>query len=93
MACRPVAGWYSLTTLYVEYTLEMVLEEYQDHPALRTYVESACAYVAKKWEPNTEERGAAEDWAIRLVAEYARDDGIILTPITAHGDTACDALA
>lgn len=82
LECRQAAGWYALLTLSVQDTLEAALQEYQDHPWLRDYVASACAQVSRKWEPSGDERWVAQDWAIRLVAEYAAEDDVVLTPLT-----------
>jgi hypothetical protein len=84
--CERDAGWYPLLILSVDDALQSALDEYRDHPKLRSYIVSACERVHRKWEGNSEERYTALEWATRLATEWAAEDGIAFTPI----DTAAE---
>ena len=78
--CEAAAGWYSLETFSVDRCLETALNCYwQDHPELKSLVQSACARVASKWSSEGHAADAAEDWALDLVGEFAAARGIALT--------------
>jgi len=76
--CTP-AGWHPLLILSVEDTLEEALEEYEDHPALRSIISQACMHVAQKWEDNSDTLYHAKKWALEFAEQYAKQDGIPLT--------------
>jgi len=73
-----VAGLFSLESFDQESVLESATERCGEHAALPDLVARACRRVASKWNSDGETRGAAEDWALDLVAEYAAADGIEL---------------
>ena len=77
--CQAVAGWFPLEEFSVDSCLETALDcHWQPHPELENLVRSACAHVAGKWESDGHAAGAAEDWALDLVAEFAQARGIDL---------------
>jgi hypothetical protein len=77
--CQAAAGWYPLEGLSVDNCLETALDCYwQDHPELESIVQSACAYVASKWEANGHSAAPAQDRALDLVVEFAQSRGISL---------------
>lgn len=45
---------------------------------LREVAIRACQRVAQKWKSDGETAGAAQDWALSLISEYAADAGITL---------------
>jgi hypothetical protein len=77
--CQAVAGWFPLETLCVDSCLQTALDcHWQPHPELESLVLSACERVASKWSSTGDAAGAAEDWALDLVADYAHARGIEL---------------
>jgi hypothetical protein len=77
--CQPAAGWFPLETFSVEVCLQMALDCYwQDHPDLKSLVQSACERVASKWSSDGHATDVAEDWALDLVGDFARARGIDL---------------
>jgi hypothetical protein len=81
--CQAAAGWYPLETLSVDSCLQTALGvHWQNHPELESLIHYACARVASKWESNGYAAGAAEDWALDLIGEFAEARGIRLTPLT-----------
>jgi hypothetical protein len=80
--CQAAAGWYPLETLSVDSCLQTALGvHWQDHPELESLVQYACDRVASKWDSNGHAAGAAEDWALDLIQDFARARGIQLTPL------------
>jgi hypothetical protein len=78
-AAMSVHGCYPLAELSVESTLERAREQYGDNPALEQLVRDACARVWSKWSGDCgDTSGAAEDWAMNLVRDYADSRGIEL---------------
>jgi hypothetical protein len=76
--CEHPAGWYPLLVLEVDDVLEQALEDFDDHPGLRSLLAQACARVASKWECHGDELWNAQRWAIDLAEGYATADGIRL---------------
>jgi hypothetical protein len=78
-ACMRVHGVYPLVEFCVEDTLNRAREKYGDVPELEELVRDACGRVWNKWSGDYgDTSGAAEDWAMDLVRDYARDRGITL---------------
>jgi hypothetical protein len=73
-----LAGSYGLEALSEETVLERVVERYGDVEGLSGLVQCACQHVWSKWSSDGHMTGAAEDWAMDLIAEYAKQDGIEL---------------
>lgn len=77
--CRAVAGSYPLVTFSVEDVLDHAQDEYGEHPALPALAAWAADRVWQKWSGDDgETAGAAIDWAVRLVGDYAAEEGIEL---------------
>lgn len=79
--CQHTAGTYCLVSLDSESVLEAARDRWNDHPALPGLCDSAASRVASKWEDHTEVRSSCEDWALDLVEDYARGEGVILTEL------------
>jgi hypothetical protein len=75
------AGYYSLECLSLDTVCERAAEKWGEVPGMREWAVDAAARVARKWESGGDAVYAAEDWALDLVKEYARDDGIELVEI------------
>lgn len=76
--CQHIAGSYALETLSVASVLTMAQERYGDDPSLAGFAAQACHRVWNRWNSSGDQTGAAEDWAMDLIAEYAADDSIKL---------------
>lgn len=76
--CTIFSGRYSLEELDRQSVLEQCRERFGDHPELAQVVTDACERTWSKWDSSGDLTGAAEDWAMRLVQEYAADRGITL---------------
>lgn len=77
-----VKGEYSLESISVDSVLEDALERWEAAPCLERLVEEAVARVANKWESSGNISGGASEWAISLVKEYARDQGVKLIEVS-----------
>lgn len=74
-----IAGIYGLVTLSESSVLERARDLYGDAPGLDQWAAEACARVdSKHGGGDGETTGAAEDWALELIAEYAERDGVTL---------------
>jgi hypothetical protein len=73
-------GEWPLACLNLDSVLSIARDKWQDHPDLIRLAEEACHRVWYKWSSTgTEDAvGAAEDWALDLIAEYAETEGIDL---------------
>jgi len=80
--CMIRAGSYPLEYLDESTVLDLLLDEYQDHPALEALVHAACQRVWSKWDSTGHAANAAEDWALDLVRHYAKQDGVPLIATT-----------
>jgi hypothetical protein len=76
--CEHIAGWHALVTLTVEDALEATRGRVAYHPELPRFAAAACSRVASKWSGADDTLCAACDWAVDLVEQYARDEGIPL---------------
>jgi hypothetical protein len=76
--CQQIAGFYPLEVFTVDGVLNTFRDCYGDHPELERLARDAAARVANKWSGNGDCAGTAEDWAIDLIFEYAKADGIEL---------------
>ena len=79
--CQHLSGFYPLSVFTREAVLRECRERWGDAPELPGLVEAACRRVAGKWSGDGEDGGAAESWAMELVAEYAAADGVVLTDL------------
>ena len=73
-----LVGSYPLEEISAGAVLKAALRRWEDHPDLRRLSEEATARVYSKWDSDGHLRGAAEDWALNLVEEYAESSGITL---------------
>lgn len=76
--CATLAGRYSLEELSRDSVLEQCRERFGDVPELPELVADACERVWSKWDSSGDLTGAAEDWAMDKVLEYAEQRGITL---------------
>lgn len=79
--CQHAAGSFCLISLDVSDVLEAARDRWEDHPELPGLCKSAASRVASKWDDYTEVRSSCEDWALDLVADYARGEGIALVEV------------
>jgi hypothetical protein len=76
---QDISGDWPLASLSLDSVMEAARDRWEDHPELRSIAEDACSRVASKWSGGGEESvGAAEDWALDKIAEYAERDGVEL---------------
>lgn len=75
------AGEYSLIELHVSDVIEEAGEIFEPNPELDQLCADAVRRVANKWDDYTEVRSSCHDWALDLVREYAKRDGIRLVEI------------
>ncbi|MGY4224359.1 hypothetical protein ACVMIH_001720 [Bradyrhizobium sp. USDA 4503] len=76
-----ITGIYGLICFSESSVLDRARDLYGDVPGLARWAADACARVNSKHDGDSEATGAAEDWAINLVVEYAADDGVTLQEI------------
>ena len=74
--CSEIAGDWTLSSFSAGDVIEDALEEYEDTPELRAICKSAARRVWNKWNGSGDEAGAARDWAMDLVREWAGQDGL-----------------
>ncbi|MDR3488774.1 MAG: hypothetical protein P4M05_28205 [Bradyrhizobium sp.] len=79
--CQQVAGTHCLISIDAKDVEKAARERWGDHPDLSRLSRDATTRIATKWSDTGETRGAAEDWALDLVAEYAAGEGIDLVEI------------
>jgi hypothetical protein len=79
--CHEVTCNWPLETISVESVIDAAQERWSDFPRLREYAEQASARVWSKWSSTGDVSGAAVDWALDLMNEYAEEDGIKLQEI------------
>jgi len=73
------AGYWPLETIDVEGLEGIAQATWGDVPELSALAHSAAATVARKWDSGGgHQRHAAEEWAMELIAEYAKEDGVEL---------------
>ena len=77
--CQHVAGHYPLSILTTSEVMEQALETWKDHPRLLELVDQATDQVFDEWIDNNDTIYHAAGWALDLVREYAKHDGITLT--------------
>ncbi len=75
-----LAGWHPLECIDEEGVMERALDRWQEHPALEGYAGDAAARVAHKWSGTGDISSEAIDWAMDLIEEYAKADGVELQP-------------
>ena len=85
--CRLAAGWHPLIVLATEDALEEAYQTYVYHPQIESLVAAACATVEYKYEPSGDTLYHARGWAIDLIARYAAEDDVKLTPLDQLFDT------
>lgn len=79
--CEYTAGCFPLVVLDVEGTLNEARAMWHDHPALEDMVRNACDHVCQRHPGSDDLSGAARDWALHLVMEFAIDREIELQPL------------
>lgn len=77
--CTLIEGLYPLECFTRDGVMEACRDRFGDDPALVPLVEAACCRVHSKWSGSGDAAGTAEDWAMDLIQEYARQDRIALT--------------
>jgi hypothetical protein len=75
------AGIYGLVTLSRDSVLDRAREMFGDVPGLEDWAAEACERVNSKHDGSGELTGAAEDWALEVLAEYAERDGVTLEAV------------
>lgn len=78
--CEALESW-SLVSLDADGVLRAAEDRWGPHPELPRLCAIAAHHVARKWSDDGETRGAAEDWALRIVREDAEMAGIRLVAI------------
>ena len=77
-----ITGSYALETLYESSVLDLAADRWGENTTeLVELVQDACSRVAHKWNSTGDIPGAAIDWALDLVEEYAKARGIVLTEV------------
>ena len=76
--CDVAAESYPLVSIDVEGVIDLALDKWQDDPALADLARQAVRRVWNKWSGGGEEYSAAVDWAMDLIEEYAKADGVEL---------------
>ena len=71
------AGWRTLVSIDDDEVLERIQDLGHDGARAEEWAERASARVASKFD-TSDVSTSAVDWAMDLVAEYARDDGVDL---------------
>jgi hypothetical protein len=79
--CQATAGWLPLETLSTDSVLEAARERWADCPELAELAADAAERVGDKWNSSGDLAGAAEDWALDLIGEYAERDGVTLVEL------------
>ena len=77
--CRKTAGWHPLLVLNRGDVLNEARETFVDNPHLRRLTARACLQVERNCVGHWNELVHARAWAIRLVQDYAKEEGILLT--------------
>lgn len=81
------AGHYSLAWFTVDELKEAAAERWGDMPEMAQWASDAAARVSGKWSGEGGElAGAAVDWALSLIPDYAAQDGVKLVEIDADTD-------
>lgn len=76
--CYDTAGSYPLETLDVSSLIDYATDQWQDHPALPDLCQQAAERVYGKWTSDGHLSGAAEEWAMSLIPDYAKAAGVTL---------------
>lgn len=76
--CREVTGLYPLVSMSVDNVLELAEDRWGDFPELKAYAESAVRRVYDRWSSPGHELEGAEGWAMDLIEEWAKEDGLEL---------------
>lgn len=84
-----LAGIAVLASIDVEGTLSTAHDRFRDHPDMEGYIADGVARVRSKWEGNGDMVGHAENWAIEIAIEYAKQDGVTFVEL----DGGCDTYA
>lgn len=73
------AGQYSLAAFTVAEVMDAAAERWGDVPGMQQWAADAAARVSSKWNDDTSELpGAACEWALQIMQEYAAADGVHL---------------
>jgi hypothetical protein len=79
--CQPIAGYFVLETIDVDGLMAWARDRWVNADDARALAEAACERVAGKWSSTGDVSSAAQDWAMDLLEQYAREDGITLIEI------------
>ncbi|KUL94304.1 hypothetical protein DK26_14905 [Bosea sp. WAO] len=73
------AGHYSLAAFTVAEVMDAAAERWGNVPGMQRWAVDAAARVSGKWNDDTSELpGAACEWALQIMQEYAAADGVQL---------------
>lgn len=76
-----VSGCYSLEGFTVDSVIEDAQERWGDVAGLEGWAKDAAARVSSKWDSSGYASEAARDWALNLVEDYAKADGVALVEV------------
>ena len=76
--CDVHAGCFPLVSIDVDGVMDLALDKWEDNPKLEDFARDAVCRVWNKWSSSGDEQSAAIDWAMDLIAEYAKEDGVEL---------------
>lgn len=76
------AGHYSLAAFTVAEVMDAAAEQWGNVPGMQQWAADAAARVSGKWNDDTSELpGAACEWALQIMQDYAADDGVQLVEL------------
>lgn len=78
---QPVAGCFALESLDIDRLHEEAVERWGEVPGLHRLAGEAAQRVASKWSSSGDLAAAAREWALDLIADYARSEGITLVEV------------
>lgn len=76
--CDASTGCYGLEYIDVEGVMECAVDKWEANPRLEEYAENAVHRVWNKWSSSGDATNAAQEWAMDLIEEYAKADGVEL---------------
>jgi hypothetical protein len=79
VTCQQIAGNYGLETLSVEDVIQDAGYRWSNPcEDIEPFAHAACMQVYRKWDSDGHLRSAASDWALNLIEEWAREQGVTL---------------
>ena len=76
--CQDIEGFWPLDAIDAEGVLREARERWTDHPALKRLAYDAAERIADRWAGSGDISCEARGYAVDLIAEYARAQGIEL---------------